>query len=226
MMKSAVLKKTMLAAVSVFLTSEIPAADLSELLAKCAPNVHPTTMAALVRHESGGNPYVILDNGNWNLPKSKRILRSFRLRSQSEAITVAKKLIAAGHVIDMGLGQINNRNLKSLGLMVEQIFDSCTNLQASQAILIGNYSTAVKQYGHGDQALYAALSAYNTGNFIDGLTNGYVQKVLQAGLFNAMGILTNTNPPQSRPTSRKSQMQKAKLVTIEVETWLPSPPEG
>lgn len=225
------------AAVSTFLTLETNAVDLSDLLAKCAPNVHPVTIGALVRHESGGNPYAILDNGDWGRPRGERVLRSFRPQSQAEAVTVAKKLIAAGHVVDMGLGQINNRNLKGLGLTVEQIFDPCMNLQASQTILSNKYSTAVKRYGPGDQALYAALSAYNTGNFTGGFANGYVRKVLQASSLNVpelrvlpasfersrMAILADNGgrakSPRPRPALRKSPLLEAKLATIEVETF-------
>jgi type IV secretion system protein VirB1 len=216
-----------LAVASAFLTLKTSAADLTDWLAKCAPNVHPVTMNALVRHESGGNPYAILDNGDWSLPKNKRIQRSFRPQNQVEAVQMAKSLIAAGHVVDMGLGQINNRNLRNLGLTVEQIFDPCTNLYASQTILSENYSTAAKRFGPGDQALYAALSAYNTGSFTSGFTNGYVQKVLQASLLKAPKIhvppasTDGTGKKTSRPrvTSRKSQLLEAKLATIEVETF-------
>jgi type IV secretion system protein VirB1 len=207
----------MLAAASVFLTLETPAADdLSELLAKCAPNVHPVTMSALIRHESRSHPYAILDNGNWSLPRNKRVLRSFQPKNQTEAITLAKKLIAAGHVVDMGLGQVNHRNLKKLGLTVEQIFDPCINLQASQTILVKNYLTAAKQFGVGDQALYAALSAYNTGNFTDGFTNGYVRKVLGQLADNA-GKAKPLRPQPRAP--RKNVLLEAKVATIEVETF-------
>ena len=223
-------------AANAFLTLEATAADLTELLQKCAPNVHPVTMGALVRHESGGNPYVILDNGDWNLPKEERVLRSLRPQSEAEAVMVAKELIAAGHVVDMGLGQINNRNLKRLGLTVEQIFEPCTNLQASQAILAGNYTTAVKQFGPGDQALYAALSAYNTGNFTAGFSNGYVRKVLQSSALSvpelrvlpasfersrlvALADAGKGKAARPRPMSRKSQLLEAKLAMIEVETF-------
>lgn len=230
------LRTPAVASAFLFLTLEAAAADLSELLMRCAPNVHPVTMGALVRHESGGNPYAILDNGDWGLPRSRRVLRSFRPQSAEEAVTVAKELIAAGHVVDMGLGQINNRNLKGLGLTVEQIFDPCTNLRASQTILSNNYSTAVRRYGTGDRALYAALSAYNTGNFTSGFANGYVRKVLKASSLNVpelrvlpasfersrIAILTeNSGRAKSvRPaSSRKSLLLEAKLAMIEVETF-------
>lgn len=221
-----------------FLTLETRAAGLAELLRQCAPNVHPVTMGALVRHESGGNPYAILDNGEQGVPRSRRTLRSFRPKSLAEAVAVAKNLIAAGHVVDMGLGQVNSWNLKRLGLTVEQIFDPCTNLQATQAILANNYSMAVKRYGRGDEALYAALSAYNTGNFTAGLTNGYVREVLQAGSPNVPGLRVRpasfersrmailaenggrAKSARPRPaSSRKSQLLEAKLATIEAVSF-------
>lgn len=117
------------------------------LLVSCAPMVDPVTMSAVVQNESGGNPLAIHDNATG---------KSYSPRSMAEAVALAERLIAAGNSVDMGLAQINSKNLKWIGMTVEQVFDPCSNLQASQQILVD----AHKQSG-GD--LQKTLQIYNTG---------------------------------------------------------------
>lgn len=143
--------------------------DLAMMIQQCAPAVGQVTMSAIVQTESGGHPWAIGDN-------TAKLSR--QPRTKDEAVSTAKDLIAAGHNIDMGLGQINSKNLSWLGLNVEQVFDPCTNLAAAATVLSGAYQRAVKQHGAGQQALLAALSAYNTGSLVNGFGNGYVQKVV------------------------------------------------
>lgn len=143
--------------------------DLSALVQQCAPNVGPTTIMAIIRTESSGNPWAINDN-------TARLVR--QPATKEEAVATAKDLIGQGHSVDMGLGQVNSKNLAALGLSVEQVFEPCTNVAASAAILTAGYQRAVKQHGEGQPALLAALSAYNTGSLTLGFGNGYVQKVL------------------------------------------------
>lgn len=152
--------------------------SLAELVRQCAPNVHPLTMGSIVAAESGGNPYALLDNGSAYLPRSARTVRSFRPQSKPEAVMLAKNLIDAGHIVDMGLGQINSRNLSKLGMTVENAFDPCHNVWAGQTILSNFYSQAIAKYGDDKKALLHALSGYNTGSMTAGLTNGYVERVL------------------------------------------------
>jgi len=143
-------------------------ANLDTLFHSCTPNIGVTTMAAIVKTESGGNPWSIGDN---------TITLRAKPRSKEEAITKANELIAQGHNIDLGLAQINSNNLKWLGLTVEQVFDPCTNLKAGAKILADAYQRAVTTHGPGQSALLAALSAYNTGSLTKGFSNGYVTKV-------------------------------------------------
>lgn len=144
-------------------------ADLPLMIQKCAPGVGQATMHAIIRTESGGHPWAIGDN-------TARMAR--QPATKEEAVATAKTLIAKGHSLDLGLGQINSKNLTGLGLTVEQVFEPCTNLAASATILTGAYQRAVKQHGQGQQALLAALSAYNTGSLVNGFHNGYVRKVV------------------------------------------------
>jgi type IV secretion system protein VirB1 len=139
-----------------------------ELMMLCAPQVAPPTIQAIIQVESGGNPLAIGINGPFKLP--------YRPANVNDAARLAKRYIQAGYSVDLGLMQINSRNLKGLGYTVEQMFDPCLNLQAGARILQRGYRGATKRYGEGQEALRAALSAYNTGNYEDGFKNGYVAK--------------------------------------------------
>lgn len=146
----------------------IPAALLA-----CALNVSPVTLEAIVRVESGGNPLAL--NVNRLAGAQPRPV------SVADAVRLAQSYIARGHSVDLGLAQINSRNLPRLGLTIEQVFDPCTNIAASGRILTANYADAVRRWGEGQTALQAALSAYNTGSFSAGFRNGYVAKYYGPG---------------------------------------------
>ena len=142
---------------------------LEQLLTECAPNVAPDTMSAIVRVESGGNPIAMNVNGGQRLARQPA--------NRDEALAWATWLIAHGYSVDLGMAQVNSRNLPRLGVTAEQMFEPCDNLKAGARILAENYAGASKQYGEGQKALRAAISAYNTGNYKNGFTNGYVAKV-------------------------------------------------
>jgi type IV secretion system protein VirB1 len=144
--------------------------DLEQWVAQCAPQISVVTMMAIVRVESGGNPYALNING----PKQL----AHQPQSSVEAISKASWLIAHGQSVDMGLAQVNSSNLNRLGVTVEQMFDPCANLAAGARILTSYYGSAASRYGQGQFALQAAISAYNTGNHQKGLRNGYVAKVI------------------------------------------------
>jgi len=116
------------------------------LMEQCAPAIAPVTMAAVVQQESGGNPLALHDNTTG---------RSYRPASLAETAQLARDLIAQGHSVDIGLAQINSRNLSSLGMTVDQVLQPCENLRAAQAVLLDGWRRS------GD--LRSTLSAYNTG---------------------------------------------------------------
>lgn len=144
--------------------------DFPALASQCAPQVHISTLAAVVRHESGFDPLAIGINSKPH--------RSLRPASRQEAIDAARKLIKDGVNFDVGYGQINVRNWKWLGVTPETIFDPCVNLASAQRVLVDCYKRASSHHGPGQTALHAAFSCYNTGNLTAGFTNGYVSKVL------------------------------------------------
>jgi type IV secretion system protein VirB1 len=153
---------------------------LSGLLVECSPKVHSETLGAIVRTESNGHVYAVSDDGPRDLPWAQRkyMLRSFRLGTAQEAAELARSLISQGHLVGMGLTQVNSQHLPKLGVSIEQLFDPCTNLMVGGQILSLLYEQALRRFKDEQTALRAAISAFNTGNFYDGLRNGYVAKVV------------------------------------------------
>lgn len=156
---------------------------LLALAALCAPDVAPPTLLAIARVESGLEPYAIGINGAG--------VRGLRPATAQDAARTARKLIASGHDLDLGLAQINARNLAWLGLSVESAFDPCANLAASARVLADGYRRANPRAGREQQGLRTALSFYNTGSAERGFRNGYVARVVAAA-----GLDTVSGPPQ------------------------------
>ncbi|CAE6968345.1 lytic transglycosylase domain-containing protein [Paraburkholderia domus] len=148
--------------------------DFNSLAQQCAPNVHPTTLQAVVKTESGFNPYTIGVVGG-------HLVR--QPHDRAEAVATAKALEANDINFSMGLGQVNRTNLARYGLTYETAFDPCENLRAGSAILHDCYERATAAMGQGAPALRAAISCYYSGNFTRGEAadaNGtsYVQRVV------------------------------------------------
>ena len=179
--------------------------NFHELAQRCVPDVSSHTLAAIVKTESGFNPYAIGVNRGAKLSRQPR--------SYQEAVSTAKSLIAQGANIDLGIAQINSANLGVVKMSVEQLFDPCQNLKASALILSRNYQGAKKMHGDGQKALQAALSAYNTGSFSRGFNNGYVRKVLASAGSNTEQVTLKV--PRIDPnSSTKAAPVKVKAQSI------------
>lgn len=146
------------------------------LAAACASDVAPETLAGIVRAESGFNALVIGVNGPGGGARYPA--------SVAEAVADAKRLIAQGRSIDLGLMQINGQNLGWLGLSIEDAFDPCRNVAAGARVL-------------------TSFSGYNTGNKQRGFANGYVQKVIAAQRANISQntVPEATNSPRAPPAT-------------------------
>jgi type IV secretion system protein VirB1 len=151
----------------------VGAAVIPPALLACAPNVAPVTLQAIVEVESGGNPLALNINGIRVQPPPAK--------NAGEAAQVVESYIARGYSVDIGLMQVNSRNLAALGTTVEQVLDPCTNIRAAATILTVDYAEAARTRGDGQSALQAALSAYNTGDFYRGFANGYVARYYGPG---------------------------------------------
>ena len=163
------------------------------LAAQCAPGVAPSTLLAVARAESALDPFAIGVNGP-GVPRR-------HARSTAEAVTLARDLLQAGRDIDLGLAQINVRNLTRLGLSLEAAFDPCRNLAAGARVLRDGYERGAARHGPGQPALRVALSYYNTGHATRGFANGYVARVTaQAGVPREAGPAAAPTPaPLARP---------------------------
>ncbi|MBA3898112.1 MAG: lytic transglycosylase domain-containing protein, partial [Sphingomonadaceae bacterium] len=144
------------------------AATIMGLASQCAPNVAPQTVAAIVRTESRGNPLAVNVN-HARQPKAPL--------SVADAIATARRYVTAGYSVDLGISQINSRNLPRLGLTLETVFDPCTNIAALGQTLSQNYR-AVTAGRDPQTALRVAISLYNTGSTSRGFRNGYVARVV------------------------------------------------
>ncbi|MCF7767259.1 lytic transglycosylase domain-containing protein [Achromobacter pulmonis] len=175
--------------------------DFPTLARQCAPDVHISTLAAVVRHESAFNPLVIGVNSKPH--------RSIRPASRQEAVREVRKLIDHGVNFDVGYGQINVRNWKWLGVTPETIFDPCVNLASAQRVLVNCYQRAQARHGRNQAALYAAFSCYNTGNLTDGFRNGYVSKVLAGAGVPVPALAQDPRSARSSSAPRSSASSSA-----------------
>lgn len=146
---------------------------IATALLACAANVAPATLDAVIAVESRGDPLAIYVNGLATQPR--------RPMNAAEAAQLAEAYIAEGYAVDLGLMQVDSRNLSALGYTVEQVLDPCTNIRAGAVILTADYAAAARALGRGQRALRAALSAYDTGNFVRGFANGYVARYYEPG---------------------------------------------
>ena len=142
---------------------------LGALIARCAPQVPPRTMAAIVAVESGGDPLAIGDNTT---------KRSYHPPDRATAEAFARRLLADGHSVDLGIAQIDDANLARLALNLQTVFDACANLGAGAEILAQDYAIATRRFGAGQVALRHAIGMYNAGNLDAGA--GYVRRVMRA----------------------------------------------
>ena len=145
--------------------------DLALVLAlstQCAPSVSPQTLAAVAHAESRVDPFAIGVNGGSAVRQP---------RTRTEATRTARRLIASGANIDLGIAQINSDNLDWLGLSVEDAFDPCRNLAAAATVLRAGFRPTSDRPADQQRALRVALSRYNTGHPDRGFRNGYVARV-------------------------------------------------
>lgn len=95
--------------------------------------VHPALFDAIVRVESGRHPYAF----GWY--DETRTWRSYKARNYSDAVAHLQTLERQRIRFDMGLAQVNSRNIRVLrtrtGLSSIQALDPCANLHLASVIL-------------------------------------------------------------------------------------------
>lgn len=185
------------------------------MVAQCSPSMHPAIVQAIVKTESSFNPFAIGVNRGGN-----RLAR--QPSNFGEAVQTAKRLLAQGANIDMGLGQINSANMNWLNLSVEQAFNPCSNLKALQHVYLTCYDKAGAT-GLGNR-MQRAWSCYNTGNTQKGFRNGYVTKVTtNFNEFNrSLGKPTQAPIPMQQPTQQPVYaVQNGSIVAVNPSPAVP-----
>ena len=177
--------------------ASITGAALTALLQSCAPQVAPSTMHAIVAVESGGNPWAIGDNTT---------RRSFAPRSYAEAVATANALIAQGHSVDVGIAQVNSANFAGYHTNAAQVLIPCQGLIVGSEILANAYRWSVATNPEPRQALWGAVSAYNTGSLYAGAR--YVNLVVSAAQQNPLVPPIEILAPITPPSSGRIEPQK------------------
>lgn len=179
--------------------------DFTALVQDCAAWAAPQTMAAIVKRETQFNPLTIGINGGSRLERQPR--------NKEEAVSTANWLITNGYNVDLGLAQINVKNLVKLRLSVSDAFDPCRNIAAGATLLSWNYQTARSRISGEQPALLAAISMYNTGSMSAGFSNGYVSGVV-ANAQKQSGKLAQTQSTAGRASAQKT-VQQSGLVSYQ-----------
>lgn len=169
-----------------------------------ADMITPDLVKKIVDVESGGHPYAVHVNG---------ADLSLKSSSAQEAEAVAQKYIQRGYSVDMGLMQVNSRNLPKLGFTVRDMFDPDKNIQAGKQIFAEFHRAASERYQDQHSVLRAALSAYNTGSFTRGIDNGYVAR------YTGEPVRLRRIPPQPDPrqTTTVVYVRRPNLPNMNIE---------
>ena len=160
--------------------------DIPAYISQCAPNVAQVTMQAIISTESKGNPHAIGLNKGYKLKHQPK--------SMQQAKLWVEYLERNNYNFDVGLAQVNIKNIHKYGYKAADALEPCINLKMASDILGKNYNGALTKSSSSAEALQKAISAYNTGNYSSGLRNGYVQKVY-ANAKQPILIAQNDVPP-------------------------------
>jgi soluble lytic murein transglycosylase-like protein len=116
-----------------------------------ASGVHPAIFEAIVKVESGRHPYAF----GWY--DENRKWRSYKARTYADAVAHLRTLEQQRVRFDVGLAQVNSRNLKALsqrtGLSSLHALEPCANLHLASVIL----REQIKLHGR----TWKAIAGYN-----------------------------------------------------------------
>jgi type IV secretion system protein VirB1 len=170
------------------------AGDFFTVAQRCAPQVDPHTMAAIVSVESGYNPFAIGVVGG-HLVRQPRTL--------DEALSTVEMLKLRDYNFSLGLAQINRHNLARLNESVTSIFEPCANLRAAASILRECFERAGRTVDDQQVALRRAISCFYSGNFSTGFSAGYVDRVVAHAGTNAAEDITPIPVVPDAPASNQ-----------------------
>ena len=174
--------------------------DLLTLAAACSFLTDPRTTLRVIAVESQGQTYAIHDNTEGH---------TYTPRALPEALEITSLLMNAGHRLDIGLMQINVEVwLRPRSFSLAAAFDPCTNIRIGSIILHRDYTQALASSKNPKDALWRALSLYNTGTDWRGLE--YAQRVLLGAPARAV-----IDPPKLAFSAQSSPSQNTPGATRE-----------
>lgn len=189
--------KIAVAALLVAMAFATEANEFADLAKKCAPAVSVDTLSAIVRTESGFNPFAIgVVGGAVKQPTTLQ-----------DAVLIATKLATEKRVFSVGLAQINSANFSMLNTTAEKLFDPCENLKAAQIILTKCYARMSAENKSEAQTLADAISCYYSGNATTGYKHGYVARVIANAptvRIPSISLLTGANIPEQQHSESNS----------------------
>jgi len=159
--------------------------DIAALQSRCLPTVPLSTLTAIIRVESGGNPNAMQIDfprailKQWQLPEGTLRLKR-QPATQRQALEWLDYFERRNISVDLGLMQVSTAEAKHRGIPVESLLDPCSNLRTGWQILDSAYQLEIQTYGPGQMALQHAISRYNTGDTQRGIDNGYLARVMAA----------------------------------------------
>lgn len=203
-------------------------AAFAELATACAPGAPLATLRSIASVESAFNPIALSINypeaaGQQLRLGQGRVELSRQPTNLKEALGWARWFIANGQTVSVGLMQLNIEHLAGYKVTLERAFDPCENLRVGWIIFNNKYQAVSAVLGKGLLAMHAALSAYNSGSFISGFSNGYVAAVLAAAADHEesevvgppyieepprMGFIEATSMPTGTPDSLKQKLAR------------------
>jgi hypothetical protein len=136
------------------LISPASAETIVSVVQRCAPHVDVSTALGIISCESDGKWYSVNDNDVQSTPQ---------FATADEAIGYARRRVADGASVDLGLSQLNSAHLREFGISVDEAFDPCRNVALGMYVLHDAWLRAVRRWGYSRTALFHAFEAYNGG---------------------------------------------------------------
>jgi len=160
-------------------------ADVAALQSRCLPAVPLTTLSAIIRVESGGNPNAMQIDfprallKQWHLPEGTLRLKR-QPTTEREALEWLEYFERSNISVDLGLMAGQHGGGPSPRASRRISFRPVLHLRAGWQILDSAYQLETKTYGPGQPALQHAISRYNTGDTQRGIDNGYLARIMAA----------------------------------------------
>lgn len=151
--------------------------DLPVLIEQCNVGAPQAVVEALIEVESRRVIHAL----NVNVPKGQPRPAYIEPTNVTESAAVAVDMLSQGYSVDVGLMQVNSKNLARFGIPIGQAYEPCTNIRAGTQVYIefaARVSGMTEAFPTDLARLQGTISSYNTGSPWRGFKNGYVERVM------------------------------------------------